>query len=75
MCRQGKFSAAVTTNFADECSSPLPPAGCHSAELQFLPLQPGLLCLDAIRIVDLASGAFIDLRDLPDIVAVERRQS
>jgi hypothetical protein len=51
--------------------SPLLPGTCHSAELVFLPLATGSLHLEVIRLVDMNSNETIDIRDLPDIVALE----
>ncbi|KAL9621949.1 MAG: hypothetical protein Q9160_003611 [Pyrenula sp. 1 TL-2023] len=50
---------------------PLPPGSCHITELKLLPLTPGPLRLEVVRIVDIATGEATDVRDLPDIVAVE----
>lgn len=50
---------------------PLPPGSCHITELKLLPLAPGSLRLEVVRIVDVATGEATDVRDLPDIVAVE----
>jgi hypothetical protein len=40
-------------------------------EIKFVALATGVLALDALRIVDLATQDAVDIRDLPDIVAVE----
>lgn len=40
-------------------------------ELKFIALAPGVLGLDALRFVDLGTQDTLDVRDLPDIVAVE----
>lgn len=57
--------------YTDEYSSAVAPAGCHSTKLEFMALRPGVLHLDAIRILDLGSGTYVDVRNLPDIVAVK----
>lgn len=39
-------------------------------ELKFLPLALGhLQIIEAVRVVDVISNDFVDVRDLPDIVA------
>ncbi|KAL1954656.1 hypothetical protein VTO42DRAFT_850 [Malbranchea cinnamomea] len=48
---------------------PLPPNTCHASELNLLPLSPGTLQLDAVRLIDLATNDSIDIRNLPDTVA------
>ena len=52
-------------------SRPLLPGSCHAAELKFLPLATGALHVDAIRVVDVLTSEAIDVKDLPDIIAVE----
>ncbi len=39
-------------------------------EIKFVALATGVLGLDAMRIVDLATQDAVDVRELPDIVAV-----
>lgn len=48
---------------------PLSPDSCAHTELNFLPLALGHLQIEAVRVVDVISNDFIDIRDLPDIVA------
>ncbi|PSN72985.1 hypothetical protein BS50DRAFT_513935 [Corynespora cassiicola Philippines] len=50
----------------------LAPGACYTAELKFLPMSPGVLGVDAIRIMDLSTHEACDIRDLPSIVAMER---
>lgn len=38
-------------------------------ELRFLPLALGHLQIEAVRVVDVVSNDFVDIRDLPNIVA------
>jgi hypothetical protein len=45
---------------------------CYTAELKFLALSAGVLGLEAVRIVDLATQEIVDVRDLPSIVAAEK---
>ncbi|KAF1984733.1 hypothetical protein K402DRAFT_335957 [Aulographum hederae CBS 113979] len=51
---------------------PLAASACYTTELKFLALAPGVLHVDALRLVDLATQETIDIRDLPDIIALER---
>lgn len=39
--------------------------------MRLLPLAAGPLRLEAVRIVDVSTNETTDIRDLPDIVAVE----
>lgn len=48
---------------------PLSPDSCLHTELKFLPLALGHLQIEAVRVVDVISNDFIDVRDLPDVVA------
>ena len=41
--------------------------------MEFLPLAKGLLRIEALRVTDLASNETADVRELPDIIAMERR--
>ncbi|MCJ1267260.1 hypothetical protein MMC22_007145 [Lobaria immixta] len=51
---------------------PLNPGSCYNADLKFLPLTKGVLQIEAIRVVDvLSNNESVDVRELPDIVAVE----
>ncbi|KAI1615985.1 TRAPP trafficking subunit Trs65-domain-containing protein [Exophiala viscosa] len=60
---------------------PLAPGQCHESEIQMIAFEAGSLKVDAMRIVDLvkeaeegsgALGVVVDIKDLPDIVAVRR---
>ena len=59
---------------------PLAPGTCHEVELRLLALRPGPQRLEAVRVVDLtreaeegpgAPGVMVDIRDLPDVFAVD----
>ncbi|KAL8650071.1 MAG: hypothetical protein Q9210_004042 [Variospora velana] len=50
----------------------LHPGFCHNTELKFLPLAKGVLHIEAVRVVDLEENKWVDVRDLPEIVAEER---
>ena len=45
------------------------PESCFETELRLLPLVAGHLRIEALRVTDIESGEFVDIRDLPDIVA------
>ncbi|MCJ1483711.1 hypothetical protein MMC06_003879 [Schaereria dolodes] len=51
---------------------PLNPGSCYSTELKFLPLAKGYLQVDSVRIIDISSTETVEVRDLPDIIAIER---
>ena len=50
----------------------LAPGACFTAELKFVALVSGVLNVDAVRVMDLATQEVADLRDLPSIIAVEK---
>lgn len=47
---------------------PLAPSACHTVELRFMALRSGVISLDAVRVIDLASQEHVDIKDLPSIV-------
>lgn len=51
---------------------PLAPGTCHVTELEFLAVREGVLGVEAVRVVDLASQEHVDIRDLPIVVVEER---
>ncbi|KND95233.1 hypothetical protein TOPH_00311 [Tolypocladium ophioglossoides CBS 100239] len=53
---------------ADTRVGPLAPGACHVAEMQFLALREGIVGVEAIRVVDLASQEHVDIRDLPTTI-------
>lgn len=63
--------ADVVCLSADLRVGPLAPGACHVADLRFLALRSGIVCLDAVRVIDLGSTEHVDIRDLP-IVVVEQ---
>lgn len=46
---------------------PLAPSACYEIELKFMALRPGIVEIEAVRVVDLGSQEHIDIRDLPSI--------
>ncbi|KAF2094826.1 hypothetical protein NA57DRAFT_46113 [Rhizodiscina lignyota] len=49
---------------------PLAASACSTTELKFLAAAPGVLHMDAVRVVDLNTREATDVTDLPDIVAL-----
>ena len=52
--------------------SQLSPGSCYTADLKFLALSAGVLSVESVRIIDLATNETADVRDLPSIIAVEQ---
>ena len=50
---------------------PLPPGACFEAHMSFKALRSGVLDMGTLRIVDLDTRQTIDVRELPDIIALE----
>ncbi|KAF2748104.1 hypothetical protein M011DRAFT_401036 [Sporormia fimetaria CBS 119925] len=48
----------------------LAPGACYTADLKFVALSSGVLTVDAVRLVDLATQEAADIRDLPSVIAV-----
>lgn len=47
---------------------PLAPSACHTIELRFMALRSGVIGLNAVRVIDLATQEHVDIIDLPSIV-------
>ena len=41
-------------------------------EMEFLPLTTGFLHMEGVRVTDLSTSESIDIRDLPDVMALEQ---
>ncbi|KAL8715255.1 MAG: hypothetical protein Q9220_001213 [cf. Caloplaca sp. 1 TL-2023] len=67
-----KDAAQIVCLSTDVRLGNLNPGFCHNTELKFLPLVKGILHIEAVRIVDIATNESVDIRDLPEIVAEER---
>ena len=48
----------------------LPPSSCLNTEIKLLALARGYLNIEAVRVTDVASDNYINIRDLPDIVVI-----
>lgn len=49
----------------------LSPGSCYTADVKFVPLCAGVLGVESVRVVDLATNEVVDVRDLPGVVAVD----
>lgn len=65
----GHEASQMISMSTDVRVGPLSPHSCLHTELKFLPLALGHLQIEAVRVVDVVSNDFIDVRDLPDVVA------
>jgi hypothetical protein len=52
----------------------LAPGSCSTADLKFLPLSKGVLGVDCVRVVDLATNETVDVRELPCVIAEEEEE-
>ena len=52
---------------SDTRVGPLAPSSCYEVELKFMALRVGILNLEAVRVVDLATLEHVDIKDLPTI--------
>ncbi|KAF2131595.1 hypothetical protein P153DRAFT_286183 [Dothidotthia symphoricarpi CBS 119687] len=50
----------------------LSPGSCYTADLKFLALSSGVLSVESVRIIDLATNETADIHNLPSVVAVEK---
>lgn len=50
----------------------LSPGSCYTASLKFLALSAGVLSVESIRVIDLATNETADIRELPSIIAVNK---
>ncbi|KAM7209305.1 TRAPP trafficking subunit Trs65 domain containing protein [Naviculisporaceae sp. PSN 640] len=57
---------------ADVRIGPLAPDACAVAELRFVALREGVVGVEAVRIVDLATQEHVDVRELPVVVVQSR---
>ncbi|KAH9903962.1 TRAPP trafficking subunit Trs65-domain-containing protein [Xylariomycetidae sp. FL2044] len=57
---------------ADVRIGPLAPGACHAVDLKFLALNEGIITVEAVRVIDIATNEHVDIRELPSVV-VERR--
>jgi len=66
-------AADVVCLSADARVGPLAPNSCHVTELRFVALREGIVGVEAVRVVDLATQEHVDVRELP-VIFVEKRQ-
>jgi hypothetical protein len=53
----------------------LSPGSCYTADLKFLPLSTGVLGVESVRVVDLATNETVEIRELPSVVAEEKTEA
>ncbi|CAK1355748.1 unnamed protein product [Cercospora beticola] len=54
---------------------PLPPGACFETHMPFKALRSGVLDLGVLRIIDLDTRQTVDVRELPDVIALGRIES
>ncbi|RBQ94520.1 hypothetical protein VDGD_08778 [Verticillium dahliae] len=59
---------------ADTRVGPLAAGACHVVELKFVALRPGIVGVEAIRVIDLGTSEHVDVRDLPVMVVEEMEE-
>ena len=47
---------------------------CVEIEVRFLPLCTGYVHIEALRVVDVATGESMDIVDLPDFIVVKNNR-
>lgn len=52
----------------------LSPGACYTADVKFMPLEEGVLGVEAVRVVDLGTGEKVDVREVPAVVAVRKQE-
>ena len=50
---------------------PLPPGACFETQMKFRAITTGVLNLGVVRIVDLDTRQMVDVRELPDVIALD----
>ena len=53
---------------------PLPPGACFETEMRFRVIAIGVLNLGTVRVYDLDTRQTVDVKELPDVVALERSE-
>ncbi|OIW35126.1 hypothetical protein CONLIGDRAFT_42303 [Coniochaeta ligniaria NRRL 30616] len=66
----GGSTTDVVCLSADVRVGPLAPEACAVVELRFLALRTGVVGVEAVRVVDLATQEHVDVRELPVVVVV-----
>ncbi|CAK7565134.1 MAG: hypothetical protein SEPTF4163_003043 [Sporothrix epigloea] len=61
----------VCLSTADTRVGPLAPNACHVVELRFMALRAGIVGIEAVRVVDLATQEHVDVRELPTMIIAE----
>ena len=61
-------STEIVCMSTDTRIGPLAPSACYEVELKFMPLKVGIVGVEAVRVVDLATQEHVDIKDLPSIL-------
>nr|POE91157.1 hypothetical protein CFP56_75875 [Quercus suber] len=68
-------SADVLDLNPDVRIGPLPPGECYETQLQFRAVAIGVLELGMLRLVDLDTRQSVDVKELPDVIAMESKRA
>lgn len=71
---KNKLSDTLDLN-PDVRIGPLPPGACFETHMKFKALKSGVLDLGTLRIVDLDTRQTVDVRELPDVIALAAIES
>lgn len=63
-----------TDKYTNMQTRQLSPGSCYTANLNFLALSAGVLSVESVRVIDLATNETADMRDLPSIIAAEEQE-
>jgi hypothetical protein len=61
-------STEIVCLSTDTRVGPLAPSACYEVELKFMALKVGIVGVEAVRVVDLATQEHVDIKDLPTIL-------
>jgi hypothetical protein len=61
-------STEIVCLSTDTRVGPLAPSACYEVELKFMALKVGIVRVEAVRVVDLATQEHVDIKDLPTIL-------
>ena len=61
-------STEIVSLSTDTRIGPLAPSACHEVELKFMALKVGIVSIEAVRVVDLGTQEYVDIKDLPCIL-------
>ena len=61
-------STEIVCLSTDTRVGPLAPSACYEVELKFMALKAGIVGIECVRVVDLATQEHVDVKDLPTIL-------